>query len=95
MEAKKISRWPSAEPKGAAHAAGQEEQAGAPLVDPGGRHRAVELLQRLGAVVGRLGEGKDRLGVDGHLGLARRQPCRSKSSSSLTMIPLWIPTTGP
>ena len=37
------------------------------LVEPGGRHRAVQLLERLGAALGVLGEGEDRLGVDGHL----------------------------
>jgi hypothetical protein len=39
------------------------------LVDPRGRHRAIELLEGLGAVRLPLDEGEDRLGVDRHLGL--------------------------
>ena len=37
------------------------------LVEPGGRHRAVQLLEGLRATLRVLGQGEDRLGVDRHL----------------------------
>ena len=48
------------------------------LVDPGGRHRATEFLQRLRLAVGQLGEGEDRLGVDGHPGLGALETVRGE-----------------
>ena len=48
------------------------------LVDPGGRHRATELFQRLRPAVGELGEGEDRLGVDGHRGLGALEAVRGE-----------------
>ena len=57
----------AAEPERPADRAGEEEDGGVPLVEPGGRHRAVQLLERLGAALGMLGEREDRLGVDGHV----------------------------
>ena len=66
------------------------------LVDPGGRHRAAQLLERRVIRPRQLHEREDRLGVDGHARARRaRSPCRARISSSLTMIPLWIPTTEP
>ena len=53
------------------------------LVDPGGRHRAAQLLERRGSDRVSVHEGEDRLGVDRHLGLGpldarggRRSPRR-------------------
>ena len=56
-----------ADPERPARGAGDEEGGGVPLVEPGGRHRAVELLERLRATLGVLGEREDRLRVDGHV----------------------------
>ena len=57
------------DPERPADGAGEKEGGGDALVEPGGRHRAVELLERLGAALRVLGEGEDRLGVDRHLGM--------------------------
>ena len=49
-----------------------------------------------GAPSVRLGEREDRLGVDRHLAARHaRSRAASSSSSSLKMIPLWMPTTAP
>ena len=56
-----------ADPQRPADAAGEEEGGGDALVEPGGRHRAVELLERLGATLGVLREREDSLGVHRHL----------------------------
>ena len=57
----------AADPERPADGAGEEEGGGDALVEPGGRHRAVELLERLRAALRVLGEREDRLGVDRHL----------------------------
>src|SRR6266545_8201657 len=57
----------AAEPARAPDAASEVEEPAAALVEPGGRHRAVQLLERVGAVLGRIGQREDRLRVDGHL----------------------------
>ena len=58
-----------ADPERPADAPGDEERLGDALVEPGRRHRAVELLEGGPAVVRLLDEREDRLGVDGHPGL--------------------------
>ena len=69
VEAKKSSRRRAADPERAGDAAGEVDPSRDPLVDPGGRHRAAQLLER-GAVGSRqLHQREDRLGVDRHLGL--------------------------
>ena len=58
-----------ADPERAADAAGQEEELGLTLVEPGGGQRPPELVEAAcGAAVG-LGQGEDHLGIDGHLRL--------------------------
>ena len=56
-----------ADPERPADGAGEEEGGGVPLVEPGSRHRAVQLLERLRAAGRVLGEREDRLRVDGHV----------------------------
>ena len=58
-----------ADPERPADGAGEKRVEAFALVEPGGRHRAVQLLERLRAALGVLGEREDRLGVDGHLGM--------------------------
>jgi len=60
---------PLSDPERTAHAAGAVDEPGTALVDPGGRHRATKLLERLRTALGHLGEREDRLGVDRHPGL--------------------------
>jgi hypothetical protein len=64
----------AADPERAAHAAGEEEKPGTTLVEPGSRHRAVELIELRGAVLALLGQREDRLGVDRHVGLVAAPP---------------------
>ena len=57
------------DPERPSEAAGEDELRAA-FVEPGRRHRAVELLKRLGRpAAGKLREREDDLGVDRHLGL--------------------------
>ena len=60
---------PLSDPERATDAASGKEDVGDALVEPGGRHRAVQALERLGAIALPLDEGEDRLGVDGHIRL--------------------------
>ena len=55
-----------ADPERPADAAGAVDEPVVAFVDPRGGHRAAQLLQRLRAAVGQLGEREDRLGVDRH-----------------------------
>ena len=59
----------AADPERAGDAAGEVQPAVDTLVDPGGRHRAAQLLERRVIRPRQLHEGEDRLGVDGHVGL--------------------------
>jgi len=61
-----------AKPDRASDAARDRDRVLAPLVDPGGRHRAAESPERLGGALGVGGDGEDRLGVDRHSGLSPR-----------------------
>ena len=61
-----------AEPNRSAHAARDRNRLLTPLVDPGGRHRAPERLERFGCALAVGSDGEDRLGIDGHPGLAPR-----------------------
>src|SRR5205085_7209437 len=56
-----------ADPERPADAAHDVEDVRAALVEPRARHRAAQLLERPCATLGVLGEGEDRLGVDGHV----------------------------
>jgi hypothetical protein len=62
------------DPQRAAAAAREEEHVRAPLVHPGGGHRAAQLLERLGPAVRPLGQREDRSRVDGHVGLGANEP---------------------
>jgi hypothetical protein len=55
-----------ADPERPANAAGDEDRLRLALVEPGGGHRAVELLERARVAPPLLGEREDRLRVDGH-----------------------------
>ena len=85
-----------AEPEGPADAACDVEQLGLALVEPGGRHRAVQLLEGPRDPSSEL-SARAKITSESTLisGSARSMPCSASSSSSLKMIPLWIPTTAP
>jgi hypothetical protein len=61
-----------AKPDRAADAARNRDRVFAALVDPGGRHRAAQGLERLGGALRVSGDGEDGLGVDRHSGLSPR-----------------------
>jgi len=64
------------DPERAPDAAGEEDLARPALVEPRGRHRAAELLERGRQAVRVLGEREDRLGIDGHVRLGALEPVR-------------------
>ena len=84
-----------ADPERTAQAAG-EHQLRAAFVEPGRRHRAVELLSA-SAVRPRESSASAKMISESTVisGSARSIRCCAKSSSSFLMIPLWIPTTEP
>ena len=83
-----------AEPERPADAAGDEERVGAALVEPGRRHRAESSSKRLGARRTRSASAKIA-SVSTVMRGAALEPVRAKISSSLRMMPLWMPTTPP
>ena len=66
------------------------------LVDPGGRHRA-RAAPRARARSDVVASMSAKIASESTVisGSARSMPCGAKISSSLTMIPLWMPTTDP
>ena len=63
---------PFTDPERPADSARQVQHTEMPLVEPGGRHRPVQRLERLRIVVGVRSESEDGLGVDGHARLGPR-----------------------
>ena len=72
FDAKKTSSRPRPSQSGRPTPCAAKTCSGLPLVEPGGRHRSGELLERPRLVPRVRGEREDRLGVDGHPRLRAR-----------------------